>query len=164
MSTIIFIYSLIIIIIIDFYGAYILRNLSSEARQNRISKCNRKQGRAKVSICYICGCVYIHIYYLLESSYFFADYINNYISLDEAEYLFWRNPCVPDMLVVFVLRKSFDAEVLSVFKKMYAASLNKCGTKDDGDVSLLTRCQHLLGVLTNIEKEYRKLPTTYHPG
>ena len=41
---------LIIIIIIDFYGAYILRNLSSEAQQNRISKRNRKQGRAKVSI------------------------------------------------------------------------------------------------------------------
>ena len=39
-----------IIIIIDFYGAYILRNLSSEARQNRISKRNRKQGRAKVSV------------------------------------------------------------------------------------------------------------------
>ena len=41
---------IIIIIIIDFYGAYILRNLSSEARQNRISKRNRKQGRAKVNI------------------------------------------------------------------------------------------------------------------
>ena len=41
---------LIIIIIIDFYGAYILRNLSSEVQQNRISKRNRKQGRAKVSI------------------------------------------------------------------------------------------------------------------
>ena len=40
----------LIIIIIDLYGAYILRNLSSEARQNRISKHNRKQGRAKVSI------------------------------------------------------------------------------------------------------------------
>ena len=40
----------IIIIIIDFYGAYILRNLSSEAQQNRISRRNRKQGRAKVSI------------------------------------------------------------------------------------------------------------------
>ena len=39
-----------IIIIIDFYGAYILRNLSSEAQQNRISRRNRKQGRAKVSI------------------------------------------------------------------------------------------------------------------
>ena len=39
-----------LIIIIDIYGAYILRNLSSEARQNRISKRNRKQGRAKVSI------------------------------------------------------------------------------------------------------------------
>ena len=38
------------IIIIDFYGAYILRNLSSEAQQNRISRRNRKQGRAKVSI------------------------------------------------------------------------------------------------------------------
>ena len=41
---------IIIIIIIDFYGAYILRNLSSEAQQNRISRRNRKQGRAKVSI------------------------------------------------------------------------------------------------------------------
>ena len=40
----------VIIIIIDFYGAYILRNLSSEARQNRISKRNRKQGHAIVSI------------------------------------------------------------------------------------------------------------------
>ena len=40
----------VIIIIIDFYGAYILRNLSSEAQQNRISRRNRKQGRAKVSI------------------------------------------------------------------------------------------------------------------
>ena len=40
----------LIIIIIDFYGAYILRNLSSEAQQDRISKRNRKQGRAKVSI------------------------------------------------------------------------------------------------------------------
>ena len=40
---------IIIIIIIDFYGAYILRNLSSEAQQNRISRRNRKQGRAKVS-------------------------------------------------------------------------------------------------------------------
>ena len=42
--------NIIIIIIIDFYGAYILRNLSSEAQQNRISRRNRKQGRAKVSI------------------------------------------------------------------------------------------------------------------
>ena len=42
--------AIIIIIIIDFYGAYILRNLSSEAQQNRISKRNRKEGRAKVSI------------------------------------------------------------------------------------------------------------------
>ena len=41
---------IIIIIIIDFYGAYILRNLSSEAQQNRISRRNCKQGRAKVSI------------------------------------------------------------------------------------------------------------------
>ena len=44
------IFSILIIIITDFYGAYILRNLSSEAQQNRISKRNRKQGRAKVSI------------------------------------------------------------------------------------------------------------------
>ena len=63
-----------------------------------------------------------------------------------------------------VFRKTFDPEVLSIFKKMYAASLSKCAAKDDSDVSLLTRCQHLLGVLANIEKEYRKLPTTYHPG
>ena len=42
--------STLIIIIINFYGAYILRNLSSEAQQNRIIKHNRKQGRAKVSI------------------------------------------------------------------------------------------------------------------
>ena len=39
-----------IIIIVNFYGAYILRNLSSEAQQNRIIKHNREQGRAKVSI------------------------------------------------------------------------------------------------------------------
>ena len=40
----------LIIIIIDFNGAYFLRNLSSEAQQNRISKRNRKQGRPKVNI------------------------------------------------------------------------------------------------------------------
>ena len=40
----------LLLIIINFYGAYILRNLSSEAQQNRISKHNREQGRAKVSI------------------------------------------------------------------------------------------------------------------
>ena len=40
----------IIIIIINLYGAYILRNLSSEAQLNRIIKHNREQGRAKVSI------------------------------------------------------------------------------------------------------------------
>ena len=40
----------LIIIILNFYGAYILRNLSSEAQQNRIVKHNRKQGRAKVII------------------------------------------------------------------------------------------------------------------
>ena len=40
----------LIIIIINLYGAYILRNLSSEAQQNRIIKHNREQGRAKVSI------------------------------------------------------------------------------------------------------------------
>ena len=43
-------YVAIIIIIINFYGAYILRNVSSEVQQNRIIKHNRKQGRAKVSI------------------------------------------------------------------------------------------------------------------
>ena len=42
---------IIIIMIINFYGTYILRNLSSEAQQNsKISKHNREQGRAKVSI------------------------------------------------------------------------------------------------------------------
>ena len=41
---------LLIIIIINFYGAYIPRNLSSEAQQNRIIKHNREQGCAKVSI------------------------------------------------------------------------------------------------------------------
>ena len=41
---------LLIIIIINFYGAYIPRNLRSEAQQNRIIKHNREQGRAKVSI------------------------------------------------------------------------------------------------------------------
>ena len=39
-----------IVIIINLYGAYILRSLSSEAQQNRIIKHNREQGRAKVSI------------------------------------------------------------------------------------------------------------------
>ena len=39
-------YFIYIIIIINFYGAYILRNLSSEAQQNRIIKHNREQGRA----------------------------------------------------------------------------------------------------------------------
>ena len=34
----------------NFYGAYILRNLSLEAQQNRIIKHNREQGRAKVII------------------------------------------------------------------------------------------------------------------
>ena len=41
---------IIIILLINFYGTYILRNLSSEAQQNRIIKHNREQGRAKVSI------------------------------------------------------------------------------------------------------------------
>ena len=40
----------IIIIIINFYGTYILRNLSSEAQQNSIIKHNCEQGCAKVSI------------------------------------------------------------------------------------------------------------------
>ena len=40
----------IVVVIINFYGAYILRNLSSEAQQNIIIKHNREQGRAKVSI------------------------------------------------------------------------------------------------------------------
>ena len=40
----------VIIIIINFYGAYILRNLSSEAQQNIIIKCNCEQGRTKVVI------------------------------------------------------------------------------------------------------------------
>ena len=39
-----------IIIIINFYGAYILRNLSSEGQQHSIIKHNREQGRANVSI------------------------------------------------------------------------------------------------------------------
>ena len=39
-----------IIIIINFYGAYILRNLSSEGQQNSIIKHNREQGRANDSI------------------------------------------------------------------------------------------------------------------
>ena len=38
----------IIIIIINFYGAYILRNLSSEVQQNRIIKHNPEQRRAKI--------------------------------------------------------------------------------------------------------------------
>ena len=39
---------IIIVIIINFYGAYILKNLSSEAQQNRIIKHNLEQGCAKV--------------------------------------------------------------------------------------------------------------------
>ena len=39
-----------IIIIINFYGAYVLWNLSSEVQQNRIIKHNREQGCAKVII------------------------------------------------------------------------------------------------------------------
>ena len=39
-----------ILIIINFYGAYIVRNLSSEAQQNIIIKRNREQGRPKVII------------------------------------------------------------------------------------------------------------------
>ena len=42
--------SIIILIIINFYGAYVLRNLNSEAQQTRIIKRNREQGRAKVII------------------------------------------------------------------------------------------------------------------
>ena len=34
----------------NFYGTYILRNLSSEAKQNIIIKPNREQGRAKVIV------------------------------------------------------------------------------------------------------------------
>ena len=37
-----------IIIIISFYGIYILRNLTSEVQQNRIIKHNREQGCTKV--------------------------------------------------------------------------------------------------------------------
>ena len=40
----------VLLIIINFYGAYILRNLSSEAQQNIIIKHNREQGRANVII------------------------------------------------------------------------------------------------------------------
>ena len=40
--------NIMIIIIVNFCGAYILRNLSSEAQQNIIIKHNREQGRAKV--------------------------------------------------------------------------------------------------------------------
>ena len=48
---------------------------------------------------------------------------------------------------------------------MYAASLKKCDTKAaDDHVSLLTRCQHLLVVLVDVQTEFDKLPTTYHPG
>ena len=39
---------IIIVIIINFYGAYILKNLSSEAQQNRIIKHNFGQGCTKV--------------------------------------------------------------------------------------------------------------------
>ena len=42
--------SIKVIIIINFYSAHILRNLSSEAQQNRIIKHNHEEGRAKVSI------------------------------------------------------------------------------------------------------------------
>ena len=37
-----------IIVIINLYDAYIARNLSSEAQQNRIIKHNREQGPANV--------------------------------------------------------------------------------------------------------------------
>ena len=40
---------IVIIIIINFYGACILKKLSSEVQQNRIIKHNSEQGRAKVS-------------------------------------------------------------------------------------------------------------------
>ena len=40
----------IIIIIINFHGTCILRNLSSEAQQNRNIKHSHEQGRAKVII------------------------------------------------------------------------------------------------------------------
>ena len=40
--------SCVIIIIINFYGTYILKNLGSEAQQNIIIKHNREQGSAKV--------------------------------------------------------------------------------------------------------------------
>ena len=40
----------LIIIIINAYGAYVTRNLISEAQHNIIIKHNRKQGRAKVII------------------------------------------------------------------------------------------------------------------
>ena len=40
----------LIILTINFYGTYILRNLSSEVQQNRIIKHNREQGHAKVII------------------------------------------------------------------------------------------------------------------
>ena len=40
----------LIIIIINFYGSYSIRNVTSEAQQSRIIKHNREQGRAKVII------------------------------------------------------------------------------------------------------------------
>ena len=43
-------YKMNVFIIINLYGVYILRNLSSEAQQNRIIKHNHEQGRAKVII------------------------------------------------------------------------------------------------------------------
>ena len=46
----IYVCCVIIIIIINFYVAFILRNLSSEAQQNRIIKHSHEQGRAKVII------------------------------------------------------------------------------------------------------------------
>ena len=39
-----------VIIILKFYGTYILRNLSSEVQQNRIIKHNHKRGCTKVFI------------------------------------------------------------------------------------------------------------------
>ena len=39
-----------IVTIMNFYGTYILRNLSSEVQQNRIFKHNREKGCTKVVI------------------------------------------------------------------------------------------------------------------
>ena len=68
----------LIIIVMNFYGACIPRNLSSEAQQSRIIKHNREQGRAKVitrtrdNRKFMMGMqigITMYLWFLLENSY-----------------------------------------------------------------------------------------------